>query len=118
MRFHTLSFIPDLFITQAIQLKCFVQLVFVPAAPAHRQLPPVWEQSACTCLVISLRDGSCSFVHVLSRGGIPSHTHTFCAVTHSQHKVERAKDDVDVGPDADTLEEVEIETEVEVEVGG
>ena len=46
----------------------------------------LWEQCACTFLVISLRGGSCSFVHVWSRAGIPSHTHTFGAVTHSQYK--------------------------------
>ena len=46
LRFHTLSSIHDLFITQqAIRLKSFVQLMFVPAAPAHRQNPPVFGNS-------------------------------------------------------------------------
>ena len=39
------------------------------------------EQSACTFLVISLRGGTCSFVHTWSRAGILSHTHT-CVQFH------------------------------------
>ena len=70
-----------------------------------------------TSVFVVARVLSCTLGRALAYFHIPTHLCSYTFTIQVRLSEERAKDDVDVGPDADTKEMVEIEIQEEVVVG-